>query len=465
MAPAAPPATSAPASPWLRLLPAGLLALTLLGILVRDLVVPNSNADLGPEPVLAPPEIDKEPRVALGYQHEGFQFGLSMVKETDKAGKPKKLTFHKDGITNFAAVRIDGKAYTPGQWFLVHGSGEKGQAIQRTDDVSVPFPGSLLEKGVKLPKDDSGQHEGERSTWLWDRHQITLSQTVEIVTGQVDPATGKIPLDTCRVTFILTNKGSQKHRVGLRFLLDTFIGERDDVPFYVPRQDNPLVDTMEDFKGEKIPDYIQALETGKLSEPGTVARVSLKIGEGREPPGQVLLTHHIRMMPFDSRDDKEVQVVYEIPLVSIKGDPSKEEVDQRKPDSAVALIWEDKELAPGEERRMGFSYGLGHLASGGGKLAVTGPTNPHVGESFPLMALVTDPIAGQTVEVGLQRGLHLVVGPARQQLPAVARGANSSVTWRIKADKAGTYRMKVGTSTGEPPQEVIVVVTDPGMFK
>jgi hypothetical protein len=454
----------------MRLLPAGLLSLTLLGIFVRDLFVREPNPDPGPEPVLAPPEIDKEPRVALGYQHKYFEFGLSMAKATDKAGTPKKLTFDANGHTNHACVRIDGKAYTPGQWVMVHGTSEKGQGVKRSDNVEIPFPGHLVEEGVKVDPGASGQPEGRRTTWVWDRYSVALSQTVEVVTGQVDPATGKIPLDTCRVTFTLANKDSQPHKVGLRFLLDTYIGERDDVPFYVPRQDNPLVDTVEDFKREKVPDYIQALETGQLSDPGTVARVSLKVGEGREPPSRVSLTHYIRGMPFSSGADKEVEMVYEIPLASIRGNPADKEVDQQKADSAVVLYWEDKDLAPGAERAMGFAYGLGQLASGaGGKLAVTPPSNPRAGEEFPLVALVTDPIAGQTVEVGLPRGLQLVEGAARQAVPLVAAGAASnisSVTWRIKAERAGTYRLKVGTSTGEKPQEVLVVVRERGsIFK
>jgi hypothetical protein len=462
---AAPQRASLPSGPWVRLAPALVLGLTLLGLLARDLTVRPPDATEAEEEETVALEIDKDPRVALVKLPEVVQFGLT-TKDN------KKLTFMtkiKDNgheilkLTSYPAIRIDNKAYKPGMWDMIHGVFRKEGDVRRTDNVAIRYPGSLVGQPADLPADANGEHAGQRVAWLWDRHQVVLTQAVEIVAGQADAATGKIPLDTCLVRFTLTNKDSRPHKVGFRFLLDTFIGDNDGVPFYVPRQDKPLINDMEDFKSENMPDYIQALETGKLDKPGTVARVSLKVGGGVEPPGHVALTHHVRTLPFYSEADKEVQVTYDIPLASIQGNPKDKDEDQRKPDSAVALYWQDKDLAPGEERTVGFAYGLGQLASGeSGKLAVTPPSNPRAGEDFPVVALVSDPVAGQTVELRLQKGLHLVAGAARQAVPPVPEGApsaNSSVTWVVKADRAGTYKVRVRTISGGKPQEVPAVVT------
>jgi hypothetical protein len=475
--PAAAEGRSGAASPWVRLLPSVLLGLTLVGIFCRDLTVKEDKPDdPEPEPVLAEPEIDPNPRVTLVYVEPTMQFGLTTK---DRRGNPKKLTFigkmklgnrEVNKLTSYAGVRIDGKAYKPGEWIMIHGSTPKEGEIKRTDNVEILYPGSWAEKPVGLKKDSTGQHEGQRCAWRWDKSKVVCTQTVEIIAGQVDPASGKRLLDTCLIHFTLTNKDTRSHKVGMRFLLDTYIGDNDGVPFYIPRKDNPLVDTKADFppSGE-IPDYVQALEFPKLDKPGTVARVSLKIGGGLEAPNRVSLTHHIRTLPTYNEAEKEVQVEYEIPLADIRGNPSADEDDQKKADSAVALYWAERELAPGEERKLGFAYGLGQLASGeGGRLGVTPPTNPRAGEDFPLTAYVSDPVEGQSVELILPRSLQLVEGNAKQQVPAVAPDAasrNSSVTWRIKAEKAGTYKLWVRSSTGEKQALTVVVAARESIFK
>jgi hypothetical protein len=286
----------------------------------------------------------------------------------------------------------------------------------------------------------------------------------------VDPATGKIPLDTCLVHFTLTNKDSRPHKVGLRFLLDTFIGTRDDVPFQVPRANNPLVDTKDQFDKDSMPDYIQALETGRLSDPGTVARVSLKVGGGLEAPTRVALTHH--MQDYPTLKDGEVRVLnFEIPMadIGVSGDRRPLPAAQKKADSAVVLYWEDRELAPGEKREVGFAYGLGHIATGaGGKLGVTPATNTRAGEAFPVSAYVTDPVPGQAAEIVLPGDLKLVQGEVKQPVPPLTPGAAnniSSVTWRIKADEPGTYQFWVVSSTGERQQVTVVITPQDSIFK
>jgi hypothetical protein len=465
--PPLPPAEQSPGSkPWVRLLPAAVLGIALVGMFGRDLTVREDSGDDEPEAVIPEPKIDKAPSVDLVLNPGTMQFALRTVKETDSTGQPKKLIFmNREGerlfLTSLAGARIDGKTYRPGVWWLVHGSGEKGGDIKRSDETQIPFPGRAVGTAQTLEPDASGQHGGQRMAWQWDKSRVTLTQTVEIVAGQPDPASDMRLLDTCLVTFTLKNDDDHAHRVGFRFILDTFIGTNDGVPFYIPRPKDPLCNTMADFRGVDIPDYVQALEYPALDKPGTVAQVSLKVGGDLEAPSRVALTHYAQpRLNVVGKD--EVVEDHDIPQADIQGNLFSLDADQRKKDSAVVLYWDEKELEPGKTRKLGFSYGLGHISSStGGKLGVTPPTNLEAGKDFPVTALVSEPVAGQSVELILHsKKLTLVEGTLKQTvppLPADAVSRNSSVTWRVKTDKGGTYKLTVRSSTGETRTIKVVV--------
>src|SRR5262249_42721361 len=84
-------------------------------------------------------------------------------------------------------------------------------------------------------------------------------------------------LDTCLVYYEIKNiSKSRKHKVGLRFMLDTFIGGNDGVPFTVPGRTG-FLDQQDQFAGPKVPDFVEAVEKpGDPRDPGTVAHLALK---------------------------------------------------------------------------------------------------------------------------------------------------------------------------------------------
>src|SRR5262249_45312593 len=130
---------------------------------------------------------------------------------------------------------------------------------------------------------------GYRAKWLYSLPKITIEQQVEVIPNGLSPDGKSRLLDTCLVTYVITNKDAQSHKVGLRFLLDTYIGANDGVPFTIPGEKD-LCDTFKDFDGpDKVPDFISALEKQDVKDPGTVAHVSLKVGGGLEPPNRVIL--------------------------------------------------------------------------------------------------------------------------------------------------------------------------------
>src|SRR5262249_40586953 len=152
------------------------------------------------------------------------------------------------------------------------------------------------------------------------------------------------------------------HKVGIRFLLDTFIGGNDGVPFTIPG-DSTLCDTLKDLPAEdkdgKVPDFLQALEKPDLAHPGTVAHLRLRPEDLKEAPVRVTLgawpNEKLRVL---DRKALGPATLWDVPLLSMKA--------LGLNDSAVTMYWQEQPLAAGASREVGFEYGLWDLASQGG---------------------------------------------------------------------------------------------------
>src|SRR5262249_33599662 len=128
--------------------------------------------------------------------------------------------------------------------------------------------------------------QGVRSVWRLDGPQIEVTQIVEVVAGELSRR-----YDTCLVRYAVENRDRRAHTVGIRFLLDTYIGENDGVPFTIPG-DAGLCDTLKECVGrDQVPDYIQALEKPDLTNPGTVAHIQFRVSSRLESPTRVRLGH------------------------------------------------------------------------------------------------------------------------------------------------------------------------------
>jgi hypothetical protein len=286
---------------------------------------------------------DKKPRIGVSFNSQK-RFGVVMLRDRDPKNPDahKKLTYEADGGTNNTIVKIDGIehrfGYTTGanKWLTV-------------------------ERKLEKPR------IGWVSRMQFRDTKIVVTQHVEIV-----PSKSAL-LDTCLVYYTIRNNDKYQHKVGLRVMLDTYIGANDGVPFTVPGIDR-LIDDKVELRGKKVPDYVEAIENPTDSkDPGTTARLALK---GLKLPGITLTEPDmVRICRFPGPEarwdlvDKEGDVTAK-DLVPMAGNPK----DGDKPDSAVAIYWPYEDLEPGAKhvRHMAFTYGLGQLDIGD-QLAVTAP--------------------------------------------------------------------------------------------
>src|SRR5205807_10138968 len=99
---------------------------------------------------------------------------------------------------------------------------------------------------------------------------------------------------------------------------DTYIGANDGVPFLIPGE-RELCDTEKEFPTtEAVPDFIQACEKQDLTNPGTIARIGLKVA-GLEPPSKVTLGAWPNLnLGLIARACRQEKTLWDVPVLPIR---------------------------------------------------------------------------------------------------------------------------------------------------
>jgi hypothetical protein len=411
---------------WRHLLPLGVLVLALFGTVLHDIFTPAKRHS-GTE---AAGSNDVDPRARLDLQFDynfgkdrdpklsnTMTFGLAKLDpDLGKVKDPLRLTFGPRGHTNNTVVLIDGKEKLLG--FPVSG-------------------GRWQEKSIK----DIPPYGGKFATFELP-NGIQVSQVAQLVPGepvQVTPREYKRLIDTCLIKYHIANKGKKAQRVGLRFLLDTYIADNDGVPFTLPGE-KVLLAKQKEFRGREVPDFLQVLQRPDLKNPGLIMQLNFRISDKLEPPERVSLTHH----PGES---SKVKDRWEIPV-----DPK----ESFNLDSAVVLYWDPAELEPGKSRDVGFTYGMGSVDIGDSALVgLTVGGSLFKGADLTVLALVADPQA-KSIKIDLAPGLTLKDGETPEKpVPAPEKTAEgiapSPITWRVHAGNNGEFNISVTTNPGGTP--------------
>ncbi|NBR06330.1 MAG: hypothetical protein EBT92_11215 [Planctomycetes bacterium] len=358
-------------------------------------------------------EAKKTPLVDFNFDPNG-NFGVSLTEESYKLLQKQnfgnvpigkgirdgygRLTFAENGSTNNLMTMIDGVA------------------------INVKFPVSSFR--------ELEQVDGEGKSWknfYSDKTVgIDISQTVKIVEGE---QSGN--LDTVIAKFSLTNNSRKNHSFSFRYMLDTFIGSNDGVPFTIPNF-NGLCNTFANFNTTSvIPEYIEALEFPNLANPGTVAHlgtvVSAKHGNFA-PMSQVLLTAW-----------PGINCGWLVPI------------DPFRRDSAIVMYWKPAIVKPGESYECAFSYGLQPLTKsvGANGIAISTGGVFEKGKNAIIIAYVDQPKIGDFVTLDLPEGLKISTKtPVKQKVKYIPGQPYGQVTWQIKLEEDGMKKVTISRSNG-----------------
>jgi hypothetical protein len=395
----------------------------------------------------------EDPRVK-NSQRIGFYLADVDDEKADPAVDPegkKRLTFFTNGASNNVCVKIDGKE-------SLVGSTPLGSWTKTTTSLGVAHDG---------PGGKSRKRIGRKSIFFYTDTKIEIAQIVEVRPDD-QPTEVKYQgrkqemrlLNTVLVRYEITNKDDKPHQVGIRFLLDTFIGTNDGVPFAIPG-DKELCTTKKEMlsKNGGIPAYIEALENESLKAPGTIARLSLRI-PGLEIPSRVTLgawPHKSLQEVYPNLREKIQQhmTMWDVPLLSKRWKIANKE----HADSAVTIYWTEKSLKPGAKRVVGFAYGLGNFSSSSGKIGLSTGGDFTPGGTIVIIAMVETPKEGQTATIHLPPGFKLAEGAHKQAVakPRDLKVNRSLVTWKVTAPKkTGRFHVKVSTGKFEQSRTLVI---------
>lgn len=357
------------------------------------------------------------------------------INPKDKNAPPIKLNYYLNGSGNTIVVKIDNKDHVFGEP-PTHGHWYKDKTVDHSKGgIAVGRPG----------------YGGKKRTFVLSG-DIRVTQTVTIEPSdpiEVKPGDYKRFLATALVRYKIENKTKGTHKIGLRILMDTYINDRDDVPFLLPGVNEPVKDKKR-LIGAEVPGFVQVIEKTSVRDPGIVLHMGLRISDKIEPPDEFMLT---RFPGYGV--GKKWNVEYT--------DITKKEGRDTFPDSSVVLFWNPKEVLAGNSRELGFTYGLGSVSADGDKLGLTVGGSFQVGGDLTVVALVSDPKA-KTVTLKLPAGMTL---PDKQTLtqdvPLMRAGRPSPVTWRVRTGAAGARQISVSTDTNLH-QSRRVTISDRSLF-
>jgi hypothetical protein len=431
------------------LLPLLLLLLALTGVLIWDLVGlfgskaqivdPGKDPDQmieGPAGPTGPTPYDEKARIGLVFNDETQRFGLTVLALEDPRypGKPKKLTRNEDGMTSNFCIDVEGYQY-------LFGRESKGAGWTWARD----------ERGKQV-KNRASKDGKSYETWMkLEGENIMVKRTVKLIVGESTRL-----YDTVLVKYEVTNNDTRVHTIGVREMIDTFIGANDGTPFFIPPtedvQQDRLVDTMIRLEKEKIPQFVRVMEfaPGVNDAQNTIAEMGVRLGGKYEAPKELVICHWPQQQgASEAKWDWKFEAMNFPP-------------DQEK-DSCVVIYWSKNNMRPkrgtqpGETRVFGYTYGLGRmpkekeiaeearLSKGKIRLFCSAGSKKN-----PFVATATIRNGdGQNVTIKLPPDVKLVEGQsATKPVKTEAGKEYATVSWRLKCSKVGEYTLHAALDDG-----------------
>lgn len=290
--------------------------------------------------------------------------------------------------------------------------------------------------------------------------QFDIIEVEQILTFSKSSTTGLY--DTVLIKYRFTNLDQVKHKVGLRIMLDTMLGENDGAPFRVGEK---AVTTDTYFMKGSLPEFWQAFDA--LSNPKVTAQGTIKGPD-------VSLPDKVYFADWGSMADG---------LWKFKFEPGEEfwREGEFELDSAIALYWAPLFLEPGDTQTFVAKYGLGGITVVPGllSLGVTSPaevTFDTQTRSFPVIAYIenTSEIIAKDViaKIKLSDAFAVVSGGKERLIGNLEPGKTSQIAWEIEPIPGQeipdliTYKVMVEASNTDSNQvERQVKFTPPPFLK
>lgn len=429
--------------PWVHGIPAVFLVLILLGFTLRDAFTAKPGKGAGAEVTTKSTigyqfQTGKKLEQKVDFDHtksnRNFRFGIVLTGKKDpKTGANQtRLTFKENGDSNNTRIRIDNADYLYGQKGISRVVEDKEPSSPRVWKTSCDYTLEAAKSGSAA-------------------EIVRVSQMVQVVPGGDGSA-----LDTVLVRYTVENRGKKKHKVGLRMMLDTFIGGEDGVPFVIPGAPGFVTSQLE-LPQKEIPDYIQALERPDLEKPGVVALLGLKGFALPDCTPEPLY----KLMMGENLNNSETG--YDVDVKDLAPREKKGRVGFT--DSLVFLYWNERDTGPGETRDFVFSYGLSEISkptsSSGGNLSLSYGGNLFAKRSFAITALVKNASKGEQIKLEVPEGATISSSEtATRKIGEVDKATlMSQVTWNVTVGKPGDFVFKV--STDKNSSQATIKVRDP----
>jgi hypothetical protein len=223
---------------------------------------------------------------------------ISLYRLTDIAkGRYEALIFDQDPRSTFATLSADGRQYKLGDAF------EFRILTARTDT------------GVRI--------EFRSSSYV-------VRQLLDFTKSE-----GSALADGVRVSFEIENISEREASLGLRYLIDTWLGEKSGIHFITDRRPRVSEETA----------ILSSSEDRWVATPGEKASFMIQFsGPGIDRPDKVILSNWKRLSDSPWAFDVNPQRNFTLVPYSIN-------------DSAVALFWEPVSVARGASRRISFAMG------------------------------------------------------------------------------------------------------------
>ena len=334
--------------------------------------------------------------------------GGAPMREGDD-GKPL-IYGHPNPWTSYTTIRIDGTNYVFG-----------GQTKKRA--------GKKAKYGTLV---QAPEIKEDRIITKYKYDQILVTQILSFVKS----TTTGLP-DTAQIRYRITNQGEKAKKVGTRVMIDTMLGENDGAPFRIK---NKAITADKLYSNDDIPSFWQAFDT--LSNPKVTAQGTIK-GPGLTKADKVYFSDWGSLADgvwdFDFNPGQDFMRKGEFEL-----------------DSAMALFWQPKELAPGETKDYVTNYGLGGITVVPGLLSL-GVTSPaeivmdRPDKKAQIVAYVqnTAEIEAENVKIELElpEQLELKSDQRVKSLDNMKPGSTAQVMWEVSpknvSPKQLNYKVKV----------------------